>query len=79
MALDAVCRHCRLEEEDLLHLTVNSYAYLMLHIVPTLNRICICIYLLSCCPAFYSICESTVRSLKDIVISHYISTWSIDI
>ena len=43
--VDAVCRHCRLEEEDLLHL-------------------------LSRCPAFYSIHESTVRSLKDIVISH---------
>ena len=43
--VDTVCRHCRLEEEDLLHL-------------------------LSHCPAFFSIRESTVRSLKDIVISH---------
>ena len=50
--VDAVCGHCRLEEEDLLHL-------------------------LSRCLPFYSIRESTVRSLKDIVISHMsIDIWN---
>ena len=43
--VDAVCRHCRLGEEDLLHL-------------------------LSRCPAFYRIRQSTVISLRDIISRH---------
>ena len=46
-----MCRHCRLGEEDLLHL-------------------------LSRCPAFYYIRESTINSLKDIIIKHLsVNTW----
>ena len=43
--VDVVCRHCRLGEEDLLHL-------------------------MSRCPAFYRIRQSTVISLRDIISRH---------